>query len=227
MKRLINATVCWLLLISLSGCGGNPSNVAVTQEFSADYVALYNKAKKSIFTVYIDEGGILNKLGSAFVVNGVVITARHVGAVADELNGVLWVENETGVRYKVKKISLCEETDLAKLTLDTNDKLPTLKLASRNPAIGSDVVAIGCPLDTDRYITGGLLSGYADFASESGSFNTEMFTASIAPGSSGGALLNSKGEVIGVTIAGRVDWAGFYYAVPCEDMAKFINKKTT
>lgn len=140
-------------------------------------------------------------LGSGVVVDaqrGYVLTNNHVIANADEITVTL----RDGRSLKAKLIGTDPETDVAVIQIPAKD-LTALSLAdSSRLQVGDFVVAIGNPFGLGQTVTSGIISalgrtglgieGYEDFI---------QTDASINPGNSGGALVNLRGELIGINTA--------------------------
>lgn len=235
---MTKAILVVLALLSLGSQSTDPiysRQIGMTFSSRGDvYADLYKKVRPSLFTVLFQVGSNPDhqKIGSAFEVNGVIVTARHVVSeetmdddgdpTTPEARVTYYIKDSKGREYKVKKINLSKETDLAKLTV--NCKEPSLNLAKANPEIGSEVIAIGNPMEFEGYFSRGSVGAYAVENYSLGPLPVLVFTAPIAPGSSGGLLVNIKGEVIGCTVGANVEWLGFYYAIPATDIAKFLLK---
>jgi len=139
--------------------------------------------------------------GSGVIIDadeGTVITNSHVVADADDIRVVL----HDGKSYPAKLIGKDPEVDIAVLKIDAKN-LTELKIAdSDKMEVGDFVVAIGNPFGLGQTVTTGIVSalgrsglgieGYEDFI---------QTDASINPGNSGGALVNLKGELIGINTA--------------------------
>lgn len=139
--------------------------------------------------------------GSGVIVDagsGYVLTNNHVIANATE---ILVTLNDRR-RFKAKLIGADPATDIALLKIDP-DRLTDIKIGdSERLAVGDFVVAIGNPFGLGQTVTSGIISalgrtglnieGYEDFI---------QTDASINPGNSGGALINLKGELIGINTA--------------------------
>ncbi len=140
-------------------------------------------------------------LGSGVVVdgkNGYIITNHHVIEGADEIS----VNLHDGRTLKAGLVGSDPETDIAVLKVD-NGELAALPMSNSDQLrVGDFVVAIGNPFGLGQTVTSGIVSalgrsglgieGYEDFI---------QTDASINPGNSGGALVNLKGELIGVNTA--------------------------
>lgn len=168
-----------------------------------------------------------NSLGSGVIVeeDGVVVTNNHVIAGADEIRVVLSDRRE----YDAEIVLADERTDLAVLKIETeDDALPVLEFAdTRSVSVGDLVLAIGNPFGVGQTVTSGIISatartdvGVSDFA-----FFLQT-DAAINPGNSGGALINNRGELVGVNSAifsrsGGSNGIGF--AIPAEMVKRVVD----
>ncbi|GGX62378.1 serine protease [Litorimonas cladophorae] len=166
-----------------------------------------------------------NSLGSGVIVrsNGIIVTNAHVVKGADELKVVLNDRRE----FEAKVIAQDEETDLAVLRIDTQgEQMPTLLVGGETePEIGDIVLAIGNPFGVGQTVTSGIISalGRTNVSDISSAIQTD---AAVNPGNSGGALVNLKGELIGVNTAifsrsGGSNGIGF--AIPSELVERAID----
>ncbi|GFI48878.1 putative serine protease HhoB [Lachnospiraceae bacterium] len=96
------------------------------------------------------------------------------------------------------------------------DPLPLYR--GRKLARGQKVVAIGSPLGMFNSVSDGIISGFREIDS----VDMIQFTAPISHGSSGGALLNMQGEVIGISTAGIDEGQNLNLAVSYEDIRLFV-----
>lgn len=136
--------------------------------------------------------------GTAFVVtsDGVLVTCAHVIEDANEIEVQLGKET-----YSAEVIDIDEATDLAILKIDAK-QLKTLPLADSDAAqLGQDVRAVGYPLSdvlgTGVKVTRGTISGILQ---QDGQKQLQI-DAAVNPGNSGGPVVNSLGEVVGVASA--------------------------
>jgi serine protease Do len=149
-------------------------------------------------------------IGTGFIVdeNGIIITNSHV---VDDPNGEYSVVLKDGQTYEVDTIHLDRLTDLAILEISARN-LPTVELGnSDNLKVGQVAIAIGNALG--RYqntVTVGVISGISrDVTAVSGPLGRGSKTyesiiqtdAALNPGNSGGPLLNSEGQVVGINVA--------------------------
>ncbi len=151
--------------------------------------------------------------------NGTVVTNNHVVDGADEVKVIL----NDGRSFTAKVVGTDPEADIAVLDIDA-DKLTALKVSdSERVEVGDFVVAIGNPFGLGQTVTTGVVSalGRTGLGIE-GYENFIQTDASINPGNSGGALVNLRGELVGINTAilapagGNV---GIGFAIPT-NMAK-------
>ncbi len=141
-----------------------------------------------------------NNLGSGVIINGSghVLTNAHVIENASDILITL----SDGRQSKGQIVGIDKETDLAVLQINLDD-LPYAPIGNSNfLKVGDIVLAIGNPYDFGQTITQGIVS--ATGRSRLGVSVIEDFIqtdAAINPGNSGGALINAKGELIGINTA--------------------------
>ena len=138
-------------------------------------------------------------LGSGVIVssNGYILTNHHVIAGADDIV----VELKDGRASKALVVGTDPDTDIAVLKIEMGD-LPKLILTTSPGKVGDLVFAIGNPFGVGQTVTMGILS--AKGRNQVGVTNYENFIqtdAAINPGNSGGALINMRGELIGINTA--------------------------
>ena len=144
-----------------------------------------------------------NSLGSGVVVGaqGLVVTNHHVVAGADEITVVLADRREFGAELVLSD----EPTDLAVLRLDDAavGDLPMLALGDSDTLeVGDLVLAIGNPFGVGQTVTSGIVSAVARAASGISEYSFFIQTdAAINPGNSGGALVDMRGQLVGINTA--------------------------
>ncbi len=157
-------------------------------------------------------------LGSGVIVDkdGVILTNNHVVEGADEIK----VRLADGREFKAKVKGTDKQTDLAVITIDAKN-LTALKLGDSDQArVGELVLAIGSPLNPnlDHTVTNGIISGKGRSGVGLNHYEDFIQTdAAINPGNSGGALVNMKGELIGINAAIASKSGGFMgigFAIP-------------
>ncbi len=142
-----------------------------------------------------------SSLGSGVIVgaNGMVVTNNHVIDGADDIRVAL----SDGREFPVKVVLKDERIDLAVLKIDAKEALPALAIADSDKVeVGDLVLAIGNPFGVGQTVTSGIVSALARNRVTEGDFGFFIQTdASINPGNSGGALMNMKGELLGINTA--------------------------
>ncbi|HEV2465056.1 MAG TPA: trypsin-like peptidase domain-containing protein [Acidobacteriaceae bacterium] len=138
--------------------------------------------------------------GSGFILDkqGHILTNNHVIAGGQQIEVTL--SNQR--RYRAHVISQDRSHDLALLQIDAPDLVPAvLAQTSRNLIVGQKVYAIGNPFGLNGTMTSGMISAIRSVREPQGQLieNAIQTDAPINPGNSGGPLLNSHGEVIGIT----------------------------
>ncbi len=139
-------------------------------------------------------------LGTGFIIDkeGYVFTNNHVIAGADEIT----VSLENGEEFSAKVIGTDPKTDIALIKIDSKNSLPIIELGDSDELqVGEWVMAIGNPFGLSHTVTVGVVSAKGRVIG-SGPYDDYIQTdASINPGNSGGPLINTKGEVIGISSA--------------------------
>jgi S1-C subfamily serine protease len=159
--------------------------------------------------------------GSGFVVttDGKIVTNAHVIAIKDTTQAEALFQD--GASYRIAGVIAEDpDRDLAVLQLAaTGKQFPYLQLGdSDRVQVGERVLAIGSPLaglatvHTENTVSDGIVSGIREWPGRR--MNVLQITAPISPGSSGGAVLNLRGEVIGVSFAQITDGQNLNFAIP-------------
>ncbi|QFY59794.1 DegQ family serine endoprotease [Rhizobium grahamii] len=142
-----------------------------------------------------------SSLGSGVIVeaNGTIVTNNHVVDGADDIKVAL----SDGREFPCKVVLKDDRVDLAVLKIDTKETFPTLPIANSDGVeVGDLVLAIGNPFGVGQTVTSGIVSALARNQVVKNEFGFFIQTdASINPGNSGGALMNMKGELIGINTA--------------------------
>jgi serine protease Do len=124
---------------------------------------------------------------------GLVLTNNHV--VRRDHAQVLFGKNDI---YEARTVARDPDVDLALLQIPVQNGLPAALLADKMPRPGEMVFALGHPWGERDILTVGVLSALATARNRRGEFKVLRTDARLAPGNSGGPLLNAAGEVIGL-----------------------------
>lgn len=155
--------------------------------------------------------------GSGVIINeeGFVLTNYHLVRDADEINIAL----ADGRLFTARKVGADPETDLAVVKIDADAELPWCSLEHNSTAeVGDIVLAIGNPFGVGQTVTQGIVSAtHRQFFSTSRLQNFVQIDAAINPGNSGGALVNPRGDLLGINTAifsNQAGAQGISFAIP-------------
>lgn len=154
--------------------------------------------------------------------DGYIVTNNHVVEDADEI----LVKLNDNREYKGRIIGLDKSTDLALLKIEAKDLKPVTVGSSESLKVGEWVLAIGNPYGFTSTVTAGIVSAKA--RSLQGNTTMESFIqtdAAINPGNSGGALVNVKGELVGINAmlySQTGSYSGYGFAIPTTIMNKVV-----
>ncbi|MGR6981734.1 outer membrane-stress sensor serine endopeptidase DegS [Testudinibacter sp. P27/CKL/0425] len=191
-------------------------------------VNVYNQALQADASLENRDQLRVNNLGSGVIMraDGYILTNRHVIDRADQI--VVALQN--GQIYEASLIGSDSLTDLAVLKIQASN-LPTIpQNKTRRVSVGDVVLAIGNPYNLGQSVSQGIISATGRSAlGEIGRQNFIQTDASINRGNSGGALINTAGELIGInTLSIGKDSTeiaeGLSFAIPI-DIANDILKK--
>lgn len=183
-------------------------------------INVYAKISPAIVAVDAQlEEGISSGTGSIISSDGIILTSSHVIDGSNDID----VTVHSGKVYKAKVLSILgKNNDLALLKIDPKESLPTIKLGdSEGIRVGQKVLAIGNPFGFSGTLTQGIVSRI-DYAK-----NKIQTDAAINPGNSGGPLINSRGEVIGISQSiynpdNNKSNIGIGFAIPVNSAKEFI-----
>lgn len=150
--------------------------------------------------------------GSGVVISndGYIITNYHVMKNASKVN----ILHNDLLFENAELIGGDEESDILFIKIPKSDLSVIETPESDDVKIGQKIYAIGSPLGYENTISDGIVSGYRKFDK----INLIQITASISPGSSGGAVVNSKGELIGISTYTIAEGQNINFAIPLKDI---------
>ena len=162
--------------------------------------------------------------GSGVIISedGYIVTNNHVIKDASEIE--ITLNNKKS--YQAKLIGTDSKMDIALLKIDAKEKLPyTVFANSDSVKIGEWVLAVGNPYNLTSTVTAGIVSAKARDLDTSGIQSFIQTDAAVNPGNSGGALVNTRGELIGInTMISSMtgSYVGYSFAVPSNIARKII-----
>ncbi|RZS92633.1 S1C family serine protease [Aquimarina brevivitae] len=180
---------------------------------------------------YLRNGGAVEKqiqgAGSGVIItaDGYIVTNNHVIEGATELEVTL-NNNKT---YNAKIVGTAPQSDIALLKIEADEHLSYIPFGDSNSAkIGEWVLAVGNPFNLTSTVTAGIISAKSrDLNEYDGNYQSFIQTdAAVNPGNSGGALVNVRGELIGINTAITSmtgSYIGYSFAVPSNSAKKIID----
>lgn len=162
--------------------------------------------------------------GSGVIISedGYIVTNNHVIKDASDIE--ITLNNKK--TYKAKLVGTDSKMDIALLKIDATDKLPYSVFAdSDGVKVGEWVLAVGNPYNLTSTVTAGIVSAKARNLDTNGIQSFIQTDAAVNPGNSGGALVNTHGELIGINtmISSQTgSYVGYSFAVPSNITRKII-----
>jgi len=220
MNNFINKTVAVLMLtfafVQTPCCQA--------QHYDADEminINVYEKITPSIVSIDAQlEEGVSSGTGCIIAADGVILTSSHVIDDATDID----VTTSSGKVYKATVLSILgKNNDLALLKITAKERLSVIRLGnSEDVKVGQKVLAIGNPFGFNGTLTEGIVSRI-DYTK-----NKIQTDAAINPGNSGGPLVNSTGEVIGISQSiynpdNNKSNIGIGFAIPVSSVKEFID----
>ena len=185
-------------------------------------VSIYEKINPASVTVDSQLSDGLS-CGTGCIIDncGIILTSAHV----IDIGKTVVVTMNNGQNYNARVLKhLGENKDIALLKIDADKDLKTVKLGnSEKIKVGEKVLAIGNPFGFSGTLTQGIISRI-DYAK-----NRIQTDAAINPGSSGGPLLNTKGEIIGINQAiynpdNNISNIGIGFATPINLVKEYLKE---
>lgn len=216
---------------SAKGAGINEIDFTVAAENTVNAVVhvknvTMSRGGNSFMDFFYGQGGsqvpqVGTGSGVIISADGYIVTNNHVVAKASQLQVTL-NNNKT---YEANLIGTDPNTDIALLKIDVTDKLPYLAFGdSDNTKIGEWVLAVGNPFNLTSTVTAGIVSAKARDLGKNQSFI--QTDAAVNPGNSGGALVNTNGDLVGINTAitsQTGSYVGYSFAVPSNIAKKVVD----
>jgi len=162
--------------------------------------------------------------GSGVIISedGYIVTNNHV--VKDATDIEITLNNKKS--YKAKLVGTDSKMDIALLKINADEKLPYATFADSDLVrVGEWVLAVGNPYNLTSTVTAGIVSAKARNLDTNGIQSFIQTDAAVNPGNSGGALVNTRGELIGINtmISSQTgSYIGYSFAVPSNITRKII-----
>lgn len=193
--------------------------VSSTQQIGYDWFDLFFGGMPQSQVIASSGSGVI------YSNDGYIITNNHVVSKADNIEVI---HNKKS--YKAKLIGTDPSSDLAVLKIDVQN-IPAIQIgSSRRLYVGDWVLAVGNPFNLESTVTAGIVSAKGrNIGILKDRFPIESFIqtdAAINPGNSGGALVNLKGELVGINTAilsQTGQYAGYGFAVPIDIVKKITD----
>lgn len=163
-------------------------------------------------------------LGSGVIISsdGYIITNNHVVSGTSRLT----VSTNDNKEYEATIVGADSATDIALLKIEANDLQPIPFGDSESLRVGEWILAIGNPFNLQSTVTAGIVSAKGRSTMGQGDLQVTSFIqhdAAVNPGNSGGALVNTRGELVGINTmiySQTGNYAGYSFAVPVSIASK-------
>ena len=212
-KKFKNITPLLYILV----CVRLFSQPVTTDELTAEKI--FEKVDNSIVVIlaYDNLGNVFQ--GSGVVINneGMIVTNHHVCKDASRIEIKHYSKDIKNVRvYKYDEVK-----DILILKTDEENFTPITCGNSGSLKTGQRVYAVGSPEGYENSISEGIISG---FRTDENNVKLVQMTCPITDGSSGGAVVNTKGELIGLSVSGQHE-GSLYFAVPINDVYALLGNE--
>lgn len=205
-KLVLPVLLVFLLVINIQATQGNE--------------IISSTLERTVMIIALDDNCQPLGIGSGFLVgkNGEIATNYHVVEGASSAL-IKFVNREE--KFEVNSIlQKSEKYDLAIIQISSNQS-PLLLGDDELTSIGDRIFAIGNPEGLEGTVSEGIISGFRKVDDK---FRLMQITAPISPGSSGGPVINQKGQVIGIASASIMLGQNLNFAVPSQKLSEILSK---
>ena len=209
-RKSLFPTVLCILLLSANAAAAAQDLSGIVQKTLPGVVVVYALDSKGD---YAGHGS-----GSFVTDQGDVLTNQHVA----KQNGEYYVQTDDGAVYPAKLRAYDVEWDMALLATNVPpSKYKVLPISSQVAPVGTGVFALGAPRGYPKSVSDGLVSQLRNMG---GGVQYLQVSCPISPGSSGGPVLNLKGQIIGMATLMRIDAQNLNFAVPSPALKTFVER---
>lgn len=253
MKKYFKVIMILFAFFCVSACS-NEGNVYNTRMVSSSMTNINGRSSYSILDENVLKANIMvfnnnyssflglkykedNSYGSGVIFKEdskfyYALTNNHVVSHNYKYNNQeLYIEDYYSNKYAADVVYSDINYDLAVIRFSKNNKLTILNINDDKIEVRENVRSMGNPNSVKNVISEGMVNCFSyitlDNSRSKVDFEVIVHSALIANGSSGGALLDSNNEIIGITFAGVFDNSGTFitgYAIPCNKIIEFLNK---
>ena len=197
---------------------GAMSFLVIIQAMASSYRDIASRVIPSVVTLQMnsEEGPNKDILGSGFFLGpDKIATNYHV--IKSSKSGIVHTSGKNSQKIEIKEIvGIDKENDLA-IVLIPEQKIKPLELGnSAELQIGDEIFAVGSPMGLEATFTSGIVSSIRELDGQ----NLIQISAPISLGSSGGPIVNSSGQVVGVTMMTTASGQNLNFAIPVKILVK-------
>lgn len=172
-----------------------------------------NNSKSVVLIKCLDQSNRKKSQGSGIILSDrkIIITNFHIFAGSDNME---ITHNDTVIKYsEIAGINIEKDIMIIKLA---DDNLPQINIGNSSELkIGDRIYAIGSPYGMENTISEGIVSGFRTIGESKK--NRIQITASLSSGSSGGAVFNSKGELVGISDSKMLGGENINFMIPINE----------